>query len=347
VEFTYSIPQRFDRQADTCAFMGSHLYGELCRFAARAYEEDSDLRALLDRHADRSRLVLRLLGAAHFRALQGSAPEIARRYPSTGGDGDAQAAWRAITSDVRANAGRYDELLARPVQTNEVARAMPVLAAMLAVANAASLPLRIFEIGSSAGLILNFDRYLYSGEGWSWGDAASTLHLRNRASGGAPAFLDAPLEVAARAACDLYPLDVSKDTDADTLLSFVWPDQSERFERLKAAIAIARAHPVRIEAGDGIAWIARTAAPVPAFATVALHTVVTEHMPQDTRRTLSETMMQLGAHAQADAPFAWVRMEPGERGYKTSVTLWPGEREIEVAVSDGHAQDLRWTVPAA
>src|SRR5690242_7046710 len=207
--------------------MGSHLYGELCRSAARAYEQESDLRALLDRHTHRSRLVLRLLGAAHFRALQGSAPEIARHFPSTGGDGEPEPAWDAIRCDVRANTAVYDELLVRPLQTNEVARAMPVLAAMLAVADAANLPLLIFEIGSSDGLILNFDRCRYSGEGWSWGDPASRLHLRNRASGGAPAFLGAPLEVTSRAACDLHPLDVSKDTDADTLLSFVWPDQHE------------------------------------------------------------------------------------------------------------------------
>lgn len=347
MEFTYSIPERFDRQADTCAFMGSHLYGALCGLAARAYERDSNLRALLDRHTHRSRLVLRLLGAAHFRALQGSALGIARHFPSTGGDGDAEAAWNAILSDVQANTALYDELLARPVQTNEVARAMPVLAAMLAVADVTKLPLRIFELGSSAGLILNFDRYRYSGEGWSWGDAASALHLRNRASDGAPAFLGARLEVASRAACDLHPLDVSKDVDADTLLSFVWPDQNERFERLKAAIEIARAHPVAIEAGDGIDWIARTALPVSGAATVALHTVVTEHMPQHMRQALSATMSQLGGEARADAPFAWVRMEPGRRGYQTVATLWPGEREIEVAVSDGHAQDLRWTATAA
>ena len=347
MEFTYSIPERFDRQADTCAFMGSNLYGALCRLAARAYERDTDLRALLDRHTHRSRLVLRLLGAAHFRALQGSAPEVARHFPSTGGDGDAEAAWNAILSDVRANTALYGELLARPVQTNEVARAMPVLAAMLAVADATNLPLRIFEIGSSAGLILNFDRSRYSGDGWSWGDASSPLHLRNRASGGAPAFLDAHLEVASRAACDLHPLDVCKDVDADTLLSFVWPDQSERFERLKAAIEITRAHPVRIEAGDGIEWIGSSAAPVSGSATVALHTVVTEHMPQHTRQALSATISQLGRQATQDAPFAWVRMEPGQRGYQTAATLWPGEREIEVAVSDGHAQDLRWATRAA
>lgn len=347
MEFTYSIPERFDRQAETCAFMGSHLYGALCGLAARAYEKEPDVRALLDRHTHRSRLVLRLLGAAHFRALQGSAPAIARHFPSSGGDGDAEAAWDAILSDVRANTAIYDALLARQVQTNEVARAMPVLGAMLAVANATNLPLRIFEIGSSAGLILNFDRYRYSGEGWSWGDAASPLHLRNRASGGTPASLGARLEVASRAACDLHPLDVSKDVDADTLLSFVWPDQHERFERLKAAIEIARAHPVAIEAGDGIEWIARTALPVSGAATVALHTVVTEHLPQNLRHALSATISQLGAEARADAPFAWVRMEPGRRGYQTIATLWPGEREIEVAVSDGHAQDLRWAAAAA
>jgi hypothetical protein len=36
-------------------------------------------------------------------------------------------------------------------------------------------------------------------------------------------------------------------------------------------------------------------------------------------------------------------MEPGEDGYETRVTLWPGSRELRLAISDGHAQNLRWT----
>lgn len=327
---------------DVCTRMGSAFFGALLERAAHAYESDATLRDLLDRHAHRSRIGLRIGGAAHFRALRGQAPEIAAHYPSTGGDGDAEAAWRAVLADIRANVRIYDELLERPVQTNEVARSMPVLGAMLALAHATGLPLRIVEIGSSAGLLLNFDRYHYSGADWAWGDARSPAHLRNTAASGKPAHLDAPLEVLERRGCDLHPLDPADANDADTLLGFIWPDQPERFNRLRAALEIARAHPVEIARADGITWSRTAALPREGSATVLLHTVITEHMAPSQRESLRETIDELAARAARTRPFAWIRMEPAEQGYRTTLTHWPADEETVIALSDGHAQNLRW-----
>lgn len=321
----------------SCKRMGSPFFAALLAHAALAYERDEMLRALLDAHAHRSYLGLRLGGAAHFRALRGLAPEIALYYPSTGGDGNAEAAWRAVLADIHAHTGDYDALIAREVQTNEVARAMPVLAAMLTVADRSRLPLRIFEIGSSAGLLLNFDRYFYAGEGWTWGDERSPVHLKNRTLSGWPAHTDAPLTVLERYGCDLHPVDPVRD--ADTLLGFVWPDQRERFERLRAALAVACEHPAQIAAGEGIQWLRKNAAPKQGAATVALHTITADHMTDGQRALLRAAIGGLAAHARSDAPFAWVRME----NLETRVTYWPGEIETLIAKSDGHAQNLRWT----
>ena len=219
---------------------------------------------------------------------------------------------------------------------------MPVLAAMLALADVTRLPLRIFEIGSSAGLLLNFDRYRYSGEGWAWGDTRSLAHLRNNAALGKPAHLDAPLEVIERRGCDLHPLDASNGNDADTLLGFIWPDQAERFSRLRAALDIARAHPVDIVRADGIAWSRTAAVPHEGSATVLLHTVITEHMTPLDRESLRKAIDELAARATSARPFAWIRMEPAQQGYLTTLTHWPADEETVIAASDGHAQNLRW-----
>ncbi|HET9096320.1 MAG TPA: DUF2332 family protein, partial [Candidatus Baltobacteraceae bacterium] len=72
---------------EVCTRMGSAFFGALLERAASAYEVDETLHDLLDRHAHRSRIGLRIGGAAHFRALRRQAPEIAAHYPSTGGDG--------------------------------------------------------------------------------------------------------------------------------------------------------------------------------------------------------------------------------------------------------------------
>lgn len=322
--------------------MGSPLYAELARSAASDYETDAQLRGLLDANASLSRIGLRLLGAAHFRALAGQASAIAAHFPSTGGDGDAKAAWNAVRDDVHAHAPVYAGLLRRSVQTNEVARAMPVLGAMLTVAAETRMPLRVFEVGSSAGLLLHFDRYRYSGENWSWGDPDSALHLRNAQEAGAPAHLDADLEIATRRGCDLHPLDLSKPADADTLLSFLWPDQLERFERMRSAIAIAASEPVAIDRANGEEWMRRVAEPAPGFACVVFHTVMLEHLSAADRDTLAQRITSMGSRATRSAPFAWARMEQAAERYETSVTLWPGGDQIAIATSDGHAQHLRW-----
>ncbi len=331
------------RLGSFCTRMGSPFFAAILRHAAGAYEDDSVVRALLDRHAGRSRLGLRLGGAAHYRALRGEAPAIAAHYPSTNGDGDADAAWDAIVLDIRANVARYDELFARNVQTNEVARSTPIVAALLAIADAARLPLRIFEIGSSAGLVLNFDRYFYSGPGWSWGAEGSQLHLHNATKSGTPGHLDAPLQVAERRGCDLHPLNAADAGDADTLLGFIWPDQRERFDRLRAALSIARSYPPAIAQADGIAWARSSAQPRAGALTVLLNTVVTEHMNADVLERLHGAIAEIGAQATAAAPFAWVRMELAERAYETRFTLWPGEKCESIAKSDGHAQNLEWS----
>lgn len=342
METALGIDRELMRSAGMCKRMGSAFFGELLDLAARAYRRDANVRDLLERHAHRSRLGLRLGAAAHFRALRGSAPSIAAHYPSTGGDGAPEAAWNAIAADIRKHVPAYDALFERPVQTNEPARAMPVLAAMLALADATALPLRIFEIGSSAGLLLNFDRYRHSGDGWTWGDPASAVHLRNRTVSGRPQHLHTQLRVAERRGCDVHPLDASNPLDAATLLSFVWPDQRERLDRLRAALEVALEHPVRVEESDAAPWIRANALPQSAAATVVLHTVIVEHLPASARAAIMQTIDELAARATSDAPVAWIRMEASDRGYETALTTWPGKSETLIARSDGHAQDLRW-----
>lgn len=341
----HDIPQRIERQAAMCASMGSAFYGAFLNEMARAYRENAVVRALLDRHESRSRVGLRLAGAAHYRALCADAPAIAAHFPSTGGDGDAIAAWRALASDVAENDAIYDGLMERPVQTNEVARALPVLAGMLTISHETRMPLRIFEVGSSAGLLLNFDRYRYTGASWAWGDPDARLKIENATREGAPQHLDADLDVAERRGCDLHPLNAADTFDANTLLGFVWPDQRERFDRLRAALEVAREHPPRIERGDAPEWIERVAQPVAGAVTVVLHTVMTEHLTAAQRDALRSSIAAIAERASVEAPFAWARMEPGEGGgYETSVTIWPAREEIFLARSDGHAQQIEWSV---
>ncbi|HEV3155218.1 MAG TPA: DUF2332 domain-containing protein [Candidatus Baltobacteraceae bacterium] len=331
-----------------CTKMGSPFYGSLFEHAANAYERCRSIRALLDRHAHRARLGLLFAGAAHYRALSGEAPRLAAHFPSTGGDGDAAAAWEAIEADVLAHEGGYDDSFHLTVQTNEVARAFPLVGAMLAVHAVTGLSLRIFEIGSSAGFLLNLDRYRYSGAGWTWGDESSELEL-HLPQATRPEFFEGALPIVERRGCDLHPLDVRNPADANRLLSFIWPDQRERFDRVGQAIAVARHFSPAVDRANGVEWVARNALPRAGTCTVVFHSVILEHLTAADSVALQRAIAGLGRSASAQSPFAHVRMESPTlgTGYETRVTLWPGERETLVARSDGHAQRLQWMTQAA
>jgi hypothetical protein len=322
-----SVDEGLHAQALVCAAYGSPFYGVLLDEAAEDYRNRGPVRAFFNADPARrraSRIGIRLAGALQLRALDGSAPALAAHFPSTGGDGDAVAAWREARRLLAENAEHFGELFERTPQTNEVA---------------------LLDVGSSAGLNLRLDRYRYEGPAWSWGDPRSPLVLRNETVSGQPLHLEVRPEIVARAGCDLHPLDVTRESDCLELRSFVWPDQGERFERLDAAISVARRVPAEIERADFLQWIPRRALPSENTVTVVMHSVVTEHLENAVRDAMRAAIETACAAATDSAPMAWLRLEPnaGMR-YETRVTLWPSREERTIAWSNGHAQAIEWAI---
>src|SRR4029077_12761115 len=120
--------------------------------------------------------------------LTGRLPDLARHYPSTGGDGDPEAAWPAFRTALDLHRDEISALVARPCQTNEVGRSAALVGGFLEVAHRTGLPLRILEIGASAGLNLRWDRYRYESSEGAWGDPGS--HVRFTHSFEAPPHLN-------------------------------------------------------------------------------------------------------------------------------------------------------------
>lgn len=327
--------------------MGSALYAGMLEYAIAEYHDRGPLFSFVTadtRRAEMSMPALRLLGALHFLALDESAPEYATHLPSCGGDGDAAAAWQAASTLLSRREREIAVHYAQTPQTNEVARSTVLLAGACTIAERTGLPLRLCDVGASAGLNARLDCYRYEGDGWSWGDPASPLVLRNRTRAGTPQLPEGPLPIAARHGCDMNPLDIASARDRLRLLSYVWPDQLERIDRLQGAFAAARHVPMHIDRADLFSWIAQSAEPVAGSATVVMHSVVADHLPPQARAQLEATVAGLGSLARADAPLAWLRMEMGERRgrFETRVTLWPGADERLIARSDGHGQEITW-----
>jgi hypothetical protein len=164
---------------------------------------------------------------------------------------------------------RWDDiaaiLLTRRTQTNEPRRCATLLPALAELPQ----PLALLEVGASAGLCLYPDRYAYR-----YDDRAvlgsSPVLFECRVGGPAPIPGTLP-SVVWRAGLDLNPLDVRDDDDVRWLTCLVWPEQTDRFATLRAAIGVARSDPAPVHAGDLLTDFVALAETAPAAATLVVY----------------------------------------------------------------------------
>jgi hypothetical protein len=319
---------RFQERA--CERLGSPLYAHLCRRAAADVEAHGPAWEVLRGHESdpaESALPLRLLGAVNRLVLEGHEPALAAHYP----DGaDAGATWEAFSDVLARNVEALRELVELPVQTNEIGRCAALLTGFLAVATSTGLPLRLLEIGASAGLNLRWDRYAYEAEGFSWGPADSPVRIDFELRGEAPAGLPARVDVASRRGCDAAPIDPTTPEGALTLLAYVWPDQRQRVERLRAALHFAASVPVEVERESAAAWLSRQlAAPTPGQAAVVFHSLVAQYLGDEETAAFHDRLRDAAARATEEAPLAWLRMEPAGEWTEVRLSTWPdGESRL-------------------
>jgi hypothetical protein len=337
------VAELLGEQAAWCGRLGSPLYRDLLERAAVDARSGGPVWHVLEPHADDPRssmLPLRLMGAVHRLVLRGRAPALARYYPSAGGR-PGPGAWEAFRASVHRHAGYLADDVRQPVQTNEVGRSGALLGGFLTVALETGLPLRLLEIGASAGLNLRWDRYRYETASGSWGDPASPVRLRDfLVDGRLP--LETNVEIGERRGCDAVPVDPTTDDGRVSLLSFVWADQMPRIERLRGALMTAEAVPAPVDGEDAGVWLERRLQPKPGYASVVFHSVVWQYLGQDGQERVRAAIAAAGEHAETDAPVAWLRMEAGGAEVEVRLTEWPGGTERVLATAGWHGRDVRW-----
>ena len=341
-----TIPQLCRFQAEWCERLGSPLYAYLLSRSADDYEQSGPVRQLLEPHANDTRgsaLALRMMGAVHRLALEGKLPELAQFYPSCGGTVELEAAWKVFQQLLDNWMEPLRKLIHNSVQTNEVGRCGPLLGGFLLIARRTGLPLRLLEIGASAGLNLNWDHYRYTWPGGEWGDPRSPLLLQDVFTGDHLPPVVSTVSVVERAGCDPDPVDPTSEEGRLTLRSFVWADQLMRLQILDQAIAVAHKHPVHIEPAQAAAWLRpRLARPASGAATVLFHSVVWQYLGRDERQELLELIEQAGARADPNSPFAWLRMEPGKDRAEVRLRIFPGLEDQVIATAGYHKPQTTW-----
>lgn len=343
------LASRLRVQAGHCAKLGSPLYAGLLQRAASDVEGGGPVAHLLYGHEDDpadSVLPLRFMGAVHRRVLEGCLPELERHYVNSGVPSDRYAskrntavaaeAWPAFRRAAIEDAPALRPLLDRPVQTNEVGRCAGLLPGLLMVATATGLPLRLLEVGASAGLNLRWDRYRYEDDGFRWGDPHSPVRLGFDLVGSPPES-SSDFEVVERRGCDRRPLDPLSEEGRLTLLSFVWADQAERLRRLQAALEVAWETPAVVERAGAAEWTAeRLSEPGEGMATVVFHSIVMQYLDAGEREEFERALRAAGQSASERSPLAWLRMEPAGERAEVRLTLWPGGEDRTIARAGYH-----------
>jgi len=344
---TAPLQDAFLRQARACADLGSPFMVRLCTLLANHLQPDSALTRRLfdwpgDVTAQSDSVPLRLAGALHALKLRGHAPLLAV-YPPVQCDDDTL--WQAVHGTLDSEAAFIDRFLDSAPQTNEVRRSAVLIAAGHWLTERFGLPVDLSELGASAGLNLIWDRYALVLPGRTLGPADPVLTLAPDWSGPPPP--ESRPVIASRAGVDLSPIDLDDPGQRLRLMAYLWPDQPERLERTRAAIA---ATPPRPEQGDAIDWLEQRLQPRPGRLHLICHTVAWQYFPADTRARGAALIAAAGARAKADAPLAWLALEADGTppGAALSLRLWPEDEGLSLGRADFHGRWVQWNpIPAA
>jgi hypothetical protein len=335
-------------QGRFCGASGSPMYDELFELVAHDVEAGGVFATILSGHEDdpsRQALPLRLLGGLHRLVLDGRATALRRWYPSTGGSWDADTAWPEIVLTATIHADSLRAALEQPPQTNEVGRSAALTGGLLRINHGFGFPVRLFEIGSSAGLNLRADHYQYRYAGGQWGPVNSPVTIDDAWHGQLPPM--SAVQIVERRGYDIAPIDVTGTDGEMTVLSYVWPDQDARLDRLRGAIAVARKVPARLvrqTAAEAVAGLTLADGTL----TVLWHSITWQYLSTDERQAIRDGVDALGAQANARSPFAHLSLEPARDGPDSPIKFlvrarsWPGGELDNLGECHPHGPPVNW-----
>jgi hypothetical protein len=323
-----AVREAFRNQALFCERSGTPLTAAVVRALEAALDRSTETgRRTLDWSGDPrgsgDSVPLRLAAGLHALARRKVDERLSRLY--TGGLANAD---RIVADALH----RFDAELApwldSPPQTNETGRAGPIMAGLLLLAAEHGQPFELIELGASAGLNLNLDRFGYRLGETSAGDSASRLQLAPVWEGASPP--PAIVTVRDRRGVDQSPIRTADPAQRERLIAYCWADQAERMARQ----------------GDAADFAERIlAAPQPeGLARVLYHTIFWTYLPPDKQARIRGALARAGADATPARPLAWLRYELNGEGGVAELHLqsWPGCAERHLATGHPHGSRIVW-----
>ncbi len=282
----------------------SPLYALL---AERASEEP-DLTGIASAALAGQHEPLMLFAAVHYLLLTGTEHPLAEYYASCTPvpRSPDEIAFTRFLSFCRQNRNDLVGIIStRRAQTNEVNRSAILMPAFAHLAGCIEgRPVDLIELGTSAGLNLNWDHY-----GYSYGKGLRIAPLRDpglelgleletelRGPGIPPLNSVSTLNIVNRCGIDLHPIDLSVSANKIWLQALVWPEHLDRLKRLERAIRIARRFPPPILSGDaGSDLEAMIQGRSSDWVSVVFHSFVVYQLSEAQRENLFGTLRAMSA----------------------------------------------------
>ncbi|NBB63965.1 DUF2332 family protein [Pseudomonas sp. ODNR1LW] len=328
--------------ADRCRAMGSPFVASVLEAVVRQLHHGRASAAMIREWPSdpaAAALALRMNGALHALARRQTPPMLAQLYRGEHHDFDGAVALALSEQDEF-----IAEWIRHPTQTNEVARAGAIMAALMTASQMWKMPFDLLELGSSCGLNLNLDRYAYNLGGVEAGDPLSTVRIEPIWRGPPPP--TAAVSFASARGVDLHPLDASDDRDRERLLSFAWADQPARMARLEKALEIARTYPPRVDQDHAPIWLARRLAEpqTEGRCRLVVHTMFLQYLDLQQRKELIRVLETAGARASTTRPLAWISFEwtSDRREVELRLTSWPDGGPRVLAKCHPYGDVVEW-----
>ncbi len=332
----------FADQGQACRLMGSPFTAEILEAFATVLDANTQTgRRIIAWPVEplADALPLRLTGGLHALARRRVDPALTALYENFAGD---------FIGVVRAAISAFDAELVQwldsPPQTNEVGRASALYAGLIMIAHQFNQPIELFELGASAGLNLNLDKFSYNLGGEGFGDSTSPVKLAPDWHGNTPPAIK-PL-IMERSGVDLWPIDLRDKQVANRLIAYVWPDQVERLARIEAAITLSIANPQKVDAGDAAEWLEVALKQPQADGTtrVIMHSVFWQYLPQSSQQKIEALIAKTSLFATDERPLCHLTFEAGRSLYSMALKLkmWPIANDQHLANCHPHASSIDW-----
>lgn len=329
----------------------SPLHAHLCASVA----SEPDIVEILRAAPEEQQLPVLLMAAVHSVVLAEPDIELAAFYPTVADDPRADDPFPAFRRFCRDRGDDLRDIVARRrVQTNEVGRSAIFLPALASLASQVG-PLSLVDVGTSAGLNLQLDRFEYHYRPGGDVGGPSSVVLTSETNGRVPVPAGFPA-ISSRLGIDRSPIDPTDRDDARWLMACVWPDQHDRFARMRGALALARRYPVEIRTAGAVDGVGRAVADVAAAGhPVVLNSWVLNYLSAEERADYLAALDTIGTRRDltwlyAEAPALCSGIPFGRFGddpHETCLTLttWrSGDRSTRhLALAHPHGYWLRWT----